>query len=87
MPLIKKSAMTINYNFDDTVERTLYLHNQERNSGSDDKGFEVIWQPSSQFRRNNGVIYHPNGFLPLQTIDGLSEQIVFMEQRVCRPVG
>lgn len=80
VPLIKKSAMTINYNFDDTVERTLYLHNKENGVGSDDKGFEVVWQPSSQFRRNHGVIYHPNGFLPLLTIDGFSEQIVFMEQ-------
>lgn len=80
VPLIKESAMTINYNFDDSVERTLYLYNKENNGGADDKGFEVVWQPSSQFRRNSGVIYHPNGFLPLQTIDGFSEQLVFMEQ-------
>lgn len=81
VPLIKKSAMTINYNFDDTVERMLYLHNRERTVPTgDDKGFEVIWQPTAQFRRNQGVIYHPNGFLPLQTIDGLSDQVVFMEQ-------
>jgi SIR2-like domain len=81
VPLIKKSAMTINYNFDDTVERMLYLHNHEPGvSTGDDKGFEVIWQPTAQFRRNQGVIYHPNGFLPLQTVDGLSDQVVFMEQ-------
>lgn len=80
VPLLKKSAMTINYNFDDTVERILYLHNKGGVGGTDDKGFETVWQPSSQFRRNHGVIYHPNGFLPLQTIDGFSEQIVFMEQ-------
>lgn len=80
LPLIKHSAMTINYNFDDTVERALYLFNHENFIGSDDKGFEVVWQPSRQFRRGRGVIYHPNGFLPHQTIDGFSEQIVFMEQ-------
>lgn len=80
VPLIKKSAMTINYNFDDTVERMLYLHNHDCGVQTDDKGFEVIWQPTAQFRRNQGVIYHPNGFLPLQTIDGLSDQVVFMEQ-------
>ncbi|MGE8319247.1 MAG: SIR2 family protein [Comamonas sp.] len=80
-PLIKRSAMTINYNFDDTVERMLYCHNSEREIPTgEDKGFEVIWQPTAQFRRNQGVIYHPNGFLPLQTVDGLSEQVVFMEQ-------
>lgn len=80
LPLIKKSALTINYNFDDTIERALYLFNRLGGAGTDDKGFEVVWQPLSQFRRNYGVIYHPNGFLPLQTIDGFSEQIVFMEQ-------
>lgn len=80
LPLIKKSAMTINYNFDDTVERALYLYNEDHAVAADDKGFETVWQPSSQFRRNTGVIYHPNGFLPVQTIDGFSEQIVFMEQ-------
>lgn len=81
VPLIKKSAMTINYNFDDTVERMLYLRNRESGVPTgDDKGFEVIWQPTAQFRRNHGVLYHPNGFLPLQTIDGLSDQVVFMEQ-------
>ena len=81
VPLIKKSAMTINYNFDDTVERMLYLHNHEPGVPTgDDKGFEVIWQPTAQFRRNQGVVYHPNGFLPLQTVDGLSDQVVFMEQ-------
>ncbi|WKB56041.1 SIR2 family protein [Eleftheria terrae] len=80
VPLIKASAMTINYNFDDTVERMLYLFNNEQNGKRDDKGFEVIWSPSSQFRRNRGVLYHPNGFLPLEKIDGFSENIVFMEQ-------
>ncbi len=36
--------MTINYNFDDTVERMLYLHNHEPGVlTGDDKGFEVIW--------------------------------------------
>lgn len=80
MPLIKKSSMTINYNFDDTVERMLYLHNSDKPVATDDKGFEVVWQPAMQFRRNHGVVYHPNGFLPLETVDGFSEQIIFMEQ-------
>ncbi|HDZ09177.1 SIR2 family protein [Pseudohongiella sp.] len=80
MPLIKKSSMTINYNFDDTIERMLYLHNAEYHSHDDDKGFEVTWQPTLQFRRDNGAIYHPNGFLPLEMIEGFSEQLIFVEQ-------
>lgn len=80
LPLIKQSAMTINYNFDDIVEQALYLFNKEKSSSPDDKGFEVAWGSSSHFRRDRGIIYHPNGFLPDQTIDGFSQQIVFMEQ-------
>ncbi|SED49418.1 SIR2-like domain-containing protein [Burkholderia sp. WP9] len=80
LPLIKKSSMTINYNFDDSVERLLYLYNGETRAGGDDRGFEVVWKPSTQFRRHKGVIYHPNGFLPHRLSDGFSEDIVFMEQ-------
>ncbi|ANB74919.1 hypothetical protein AYM40_20935 [Paraburkholderia phytofirmans OLGA172] len=80
LPLVKKSAMTINYNFDDSVERLLYLFNAENNVGGDDRGFEVVWKPSVQFRRQKGVIYHPNGFLPHRLSDGFSDDIVFMEQ-------
>jgi SIR2-like domain len=80
IPLIKQSAMTVNYNFDDSVERLLYSHYAKTIETSDDRGFEVVWQPSTQFRRQKGVIYHPNGFLPYRTADGLSDQIIFMEQ-------
>jgi len=80
IPLIKQASMTVNYNFDDTIERMLYIYNNKTGESTDDKGFEVVWQPSTQFRRQRGVIYHPNGFLPHHTSDGFSEQIVFMEQ-------
>jgi len=80
IPLIKQSTMTVNYNFDDTVERMLYLYNEETSGEIDDKGFEVVWQSSTQFRRNRGVIYHPNGFLPFRKTDGLSDHIIFMER-------
>lgn len=80
IPLIKQSAMTVNYNFDDTIERMIYLQNEENMSEIDDKGFEVAWQPSIQFRRHKGVIYHPNGFLPYRKTDGFSEQIIFMDR-------
>ena len=80
IPLIKQAAMTVNYNFDDTVERMIYIYNTKIGESSDDRGFEIVWQPSAQFRRHKGVIYHPNGFLPHRTSDGFSEEIIFMEQ-------
>lgn len=84
IPLIKSATMTVNYNFDDSIERMIYLFNEEQSAGSDisfdDKGFEVVWQPSTQFRRPHGVIYHPNGFLPLEKTDGTSEHLIFMDQ-------
>ncbi|MCE3606445.1 SIR2 family protein [Massilia sp. P8910] len=80
MPLVQKSAMTINYNFDDSLERLLYKYNEVTRPQAMDRGFEVVWKPSTQFRRNSGVIYHPNGFLPYQMSDGFSDDITFMEQ-------
>ena len=82
LPLIKKSVMTINYNFDDTIERMLYAYNIQAGGDRIDKGFETVWEPSTQFRRANGVLYHPNGYLPLNRGEGGSEQIVFMEQEM-----
>jgi broad-specificity NMP kinase len=80
VPLIKQSSMTVNYNFDDTVERMLYLRYADAIRAADDRGFEVVWRPAIQFRRKQGVVYHPNGFLPFNTSDGMSDQIVFMDE-------
>jgi hypothetical protein len=76
--VIENSVMTINYNFDDTIERLLFQKNKTKNIN--EKTFETVWKPSTQFRRNKGIIYHPNGFLPLNLIEGFSDHFVFAEE-------
>jgi hypothetical protein len=76
---IKNAPLTINYNFDDSIERMLsHAYSAEQESTSE-RVYETVWEASTQFRRSKGVIYHPNGFLPLTLVEGFSERIVFSE--------
>lgn len=77
--LIKESPLTINYNFDDCIERMLAIKFSAEQSLSNERIYETVWDPSTQYQRSKGVIYHPNGFLPKRLIDGYSNDIVFAE--------
>jgi len=79
LELIKKSPLTINYNFDDSLERMLSHNYKLEQANVNERIYETIWEPSTQFRRSYGVIYHPNGFLPHSLIEGFSDQLVFSE--------
>jgi hypothetical protein len=74
--IIKNSPMTVNYNFDDTLEKLL-LFNRTDEERTTTRGYETTDEPSAQFQHDSGVIYHPNGFLPSQFSDGPSVEVVF----------
>lgn len=74
--IIKRAPVTINYNFDNLIEQLLF---KTRNRDKYDKGYETVWTPSTQFKKDAGVIYHPNGFLPQKLTEGYSEHFVFTE--------
>ncbi len=78
IPLIKRTSMTVTYNFDDFLEQALL---RER-KGSEDQslGFESVTNPWVQFRRTNAVIYHPNGVIPQNPLETPSDRFVFSEQ-------
>jgi SIR2-like domain len=78
LPIIRNAPLTVNYNFDDSLERLLSATRtgKEKHEG---RGFETSWRPSTQFRSTRSVIYHPNGFLPLRLVEGFSEHLVFSE--------
>lgn len=76
IPIIQKSEMTINYNFDDTLEFLLSLNKVE---GSH-KPYQVIWDTHAQYKTDRPVIYHPNGFLPGDSNSQQSEELVFSEE-------
>lgn len=76
--LIKKSPLTVTYNFDDSLEQLLESSrtNDEREMT---RGYEMVDQPNSQFRRPDSVIYHPNGCLPAEFYDGASADVILSD--------
>lgn len=76
--IIKRSRLTVTYNFDDSIERMLYdsREDDERNTT---RGYEVIDRPNAQFQRDTSVVYHPNGYLPSTFEDGASAHLVFAD--------
>lgn len=77
--IIKKSNLTINYNFDDTIQTLISLRRSEDEIRKGIKGYETVWDARLQFQSNRGIIYHPNGFLPLNLMEGASDNIIFSE--------
>jgi hypothetical protein len=77
VPLIRKAPLTVNYNFDDSLQELLDLHPDTNSTQA--RGFETIWEPTVQFRYRTCVIYHPNGFLPRKIERGPSPRLVFLE--------
>lgn len=78
LKIVKESPLTVTYNFDSCLEMML-LAWQKRNK-DEERYYETVFDGSLPFRARNGIIYHPNGFLPENILDGFSDDIVFSEQ-------
>jgi hypothetical protein len=78
LDIIKNSPLTVNYNFDDTLEKLL-LDARNQDEVNQTRGYEAIDKPNMQFQKENSVIYHPNGFLPFIFQDGASADLVFSD--------
>tara|TARA_R110000850_G_scaffold180849_1_gene306334 strand:- start:408 stop:2063 length:1656 start_codon:yes stop_codon:yes gene_type:complete len=76
--IIKNSPMTVNYNFDDSLEKML-INAREGDEVLKTRGYETTYKPNIQFQNSTGIIYHPNGFLPFTMNDGASPQVVFAD--------
>jgi len=75
LPIVKRSPITVNYNYDDTLQRIL-LHDKPADAG---RGFETVTDPNLPHSPSNAVLYHPNGFLPHNLMERTSQKIVFNE--------
>lgn len=77
LEVVKNTPLTINYNFDDSLQRMLDAtpdpDKEKRRS------HHTVWSANIQMFPRNGVIYHPNGYLPHQLGERPSEQLVFLE--------
>jgi SIR2-like domain len=78
LDIIKNSPLTVSYNFDDTLEKLL-LDSRDGDEANRTRGYEAIDKPNAQFQKDDSVIYHPNGFLPMILGDGASSNIVFSD--------
>ncbi|UFH58391.1 SIR2 family protein [Sulfurovum mangrovi] len=76
IPLIQNSEITINYNFDDTLEFILSEHHQD----DIQKPYQVLWESHSHYKTGSPVIYHPNGFLPEDENSQQSEELIFSDE-------
>lgn len=78
LPLIKRSPLTVTYNFDDTLQRLLLQDSKSK--GEQTRGYRTLWSGNAQLHsRSGGVIYHPNGFLPFTKGERPSDHLVFSE--------
>ena len=76
--IVKKIPMTINYNFDDTIER-LISATRTKEEREENRGYTTLWNQNVHVYPRNSVIYHPNGFLPYKISEHPSETIVLLE--------
>lgn len=76
--IIKDLPMTVNYNFDDTIQRMLASIRTD-NELESTKGYTTLWTSNAFMYPKKSVIYHPNGFLPYNLSEHSSEQLVFLE--------
>lgn len=77
IPLVQKSALTVNFNFDDYLERALVEKKRPQDKGN--RGFEAVTDPWPQFRRTDCVIYHPHGYVPAGLMEKAVDRFVFSE--------
>jgi len=78
IPVILKSGMTVNYNFDDTIQQLIIL-DKPAHPGTV-RAFETVWNAYLPFRSESAILYHPNGFLPRNLLENPSESLVFSEE-------
>lgn len=77
IPLVQRSSLTVNFNFDDYLERALAERKREKDKGN--RGFEVVTDPWPQFRRQDCVIYHLHGYVPAGLMEKAVDRFVFSE--------
>jgi SIR2-like domain len=78
LPLIRHTPLTITYNFDDILEVIL---NGDRSpeERQRSRGYETTIDIRIPTRSKKGVVFHPNGYIPRNTMEGGYEGIVLSE--------
>lgn len=76
--LVQASHLTVNFNFDDYLERALALRKKGKDKGT--RGYEAVTNPWPQSKRTDSVVYHPHGMVPSGSLmEALVDRFVFTE--------
>lgn len=78
LPIIKLMPLTITYNFDDVLELTL-MGTRSESERKEGKGYEVTTDIRIPSRNQSRVVYHPNGYIPRNSMEEESDRIVLSE--------
>lgn len=78
LEIVMNAPLTITYNFDSYLEMMLAC--QPGATERRGRAYETVFDGSVPFRSQDGVIYHPNGYLPENVLERASEQLVFSEE-------
>ncbi len=79
LTVLRNTNITINYNFDNYIERLLHEERTKAEKKST-KGYYSATNINIPFRHDKRVIYHPNGFLPHKEMEaGGSPDLIFSE--------
>ena len=72
---IMKNRVTVNFNFDNTIERLLFVTRTKKNT----RGYKTIYTDNVPQIPDTSIIYHPNGFLPIKSSEKTSRDLIFLE--------
>ncbi len=79
LEVIKRSPVTVTYNFDDSIERFLGA-GRSASEKTKKRGYTSIHDENSQLPSLSPVIYHPNGFLAHLPAEKPSAQLILSEE-------
>jgi hypothetical protein len=79
LEVIKRSSVTVTYNFDDSIERFLGAA-RSASEKTKKRGYTSIHDENSQLPALSPVIYHPNGFLAHLKAERPSAQLILSEE-------
>ena len=77
LDIILGCGITVNYNFDSCIE--MMLSNRQKRLGMYTRPFEVAYGDFLATGVQAALVYHPNGYLPKNVLEGCSSEIVFSE--------
>ena len=82
--ILRNSNLTVNYNFDNYIERLL-LEERTQEEKESSRGYETAVNINLPFRRDHRVVYHPNGFLPYEKMESRTN-LVFSEKEFANQI-